>query len=325
VRRRPVGAREKGRAVTDRVRYRTVIADNARWDAFEFRAGDIVISTAPKSGTTWMQMLCALLVFQDPELDRPLTEISPWIDMQTNDLMAVLDALAAQRHRRFVKTHTPFDGLPVDDRVAYVFVGRDPRDVCFSMNHHVENIDFDAVLRAREAAVGLDDLAELLPHAASMEHPDDPRHVFRQWVDDPTPIGHTTSSLLSTLHHADTFWRARERANVVLVHYSDLQADLVGEMRRLADALGIEVADDGLVALASAARFDAMKSRAEQLAPDVNNAIWRDTTSFFHRGESGSWRALLDDDDLRHYEERVASLVAPDLAAWIHTGFRAIG
>src|SRR5262249_38699700 len=38
----------------------------ARWEGFEFRPGDIVISTPKKCGTTWTQMLCALLIFDGP-------------------------------------------------------------------------------------------------------------------------------------------------------------------------------------------------------------------------------------------------------------------
>jgi hypothetical protein len=33
-----------------------------------------VISTRSKSGTTWAQMICALLVFQHPVLSAPLPE-----------------------------------------------------------------------------------------------------------------------------------------------------------------------------------------------------------------------------------------------------------
>ena len=59
------------------------VQDSARWDGFRFRPGDIVISTPPKCGTTWTQMICALLVFQTPDLPAPLGELSPWLDMVT--------------------------------------------------------------------------------------------------------------------------------------------------------------------------------------------------------------------------------------------------
>ena len=42
--------------------------DNARWIGFPFREGDVVISARSKTGTTWVQMICALLVFQTQDL-----------------------------------------------------------------------------------------------------------------------------------------------------------------------------------------------------------------------------------------------------------------
>ena len=64
----------------DRPRDRGIVYDSARWEGIELRRGDIVISTPPKCGTTWTQMICYLLILQEPELDRPLAEISPWLD-----------------------------------------------------------------------------------------------------------------------------------------------------------------------------------------------------------------------------------------------------
>src|SRR5206468_2547901 len=128
------------------VRYRNLVYDSARWDGFEFRDGDIVISTPPKCGTTWTQMLVAMLVFDATEFDRPLALISPWLDMSTRPLDSVLADLDAQTHRRFIKTHTPLDGLPWDERVTYVCVGRDPRDAGLSMDHHMSNMNFDVLL-----------------------------------------------------------------------------------------------------------------------------------------------------------------------------------
>src|SRR6476646_4689207 len=76
-------------------RYRSLISDSSRWEGFGFRPGDIIISTAPKCGTTWMQMICALLVFQSTTFDKSLDLISPWLDMLTrerDDVVADLEA-----------------------------------------------------------------------------------------------------------------------------------------------------------------------------------------------------------------------------------------
>ncbi|CAA9578471.1 MAG: Glycolipid sulfotransferase, partial [uncultured Thermomicrobiales bacterium] len=109
-----------------RRRYRSIVADSGRWDGFAFRPGDVVVSTPAKCGTTWTQMLCALLVFDGPAFPAPLGEVSPWLDMCNQPLAEVTAALAAQTHRRFVKTHTPLDGLPLHPDVTYLVVGRDP-------------------------------------------------------------------------------------------------------------------------------------------------------------------------------------------------------
>ena len=162
------------------VRYRSVIEDSARWDGFELRPSDIVISTPPKSGTTWTQMLCALLVFDGPEFPAPLNQMSPWLDQTTRSVDAVYAIYGAQRHRRFIKTHTPLDGLPIDDRVTYVVVGRDPRDVAVSMEHHLANMDVTRVLELRGAAVGNDDLD---PSAGPPKVSDDPAERFRMFVE----------------------------------------------------------------------------------------------------------------------------------------------
>ena len=296
-------------------RYRNVVADSARWTGFRYRAGDIVICTPPKSGTTWMQMLCAMLVHDTAEFDRPLSQISPWLDMQTAPVDAVLADLEAQEHRRIIKTHTPLDGIPLDPRATYVCVARDPRDVAISMEHHMSNIDLDAFMAVRASTVGLGDLAEIgRPTSPST----DPLERFWAWADGAADSPALT--LASVLGLLQTVWDRRSGPNVTLFHYSRLLADLPAELRRLADALGIGTTDGRLAEFAGAATFDAMKSRADDLAPGREKGLWRDHREFFHRGRNGQWRDLLDDAGLRRYEQRVAQLVAPDLAAWAHEG-----
>src|SRR4051812_48140129 len=220
-------------------RYRNIVFDSNRWASFRFRPDDIVISTPAKSGTTWMQMLCAMVVLGTDRFDRPLGEISPWLDSQLAPLSTVVAALEDQQHRRFIKTHTPLDGLPFERGVTYICVGRDPRDVSQSWLSHMANMDGDAFLAARTAAVGVDDggLAAL----PAGPPPADPVAWFWGWVDgDP---GEGVRTLSGVLHHLDTFWVRRDQPGFALFHYSDLLADLPGQLSRLAALLHVDVPD----------------------------------------------------------------------------------
>ncbi|MCA2211807.1 sulfotransferase domain-containing protein [Jidongwangia harbinensis] len=293
-------------------RYQNLLMDSARWREVEFRDGDIVISTPPKCGTTWTQMICALLIFQSVDFPAPLDQMSLWPDMLTRRQDDILGALRRQRHRRFIKTHTPLDGLPFDERVTYLCVGRDPRDAAISWDHHTANADMDKVMAMRAEAVGPVPPGGDLPAA-----PESLRDRFWAWVDDDDVL----IGLAPMLRHLSQFWAERHRANVVLLHYDDLRTDLPGQMRALAARLHIEVAEERWPELVRAATFDYMRGRARQYAPDL--AIWRDPDRFFHRGSTGQWRDLLDADDLRRYQKRVAELAEADLAAWVHRGLTA--
>jgi aryl sulfotransferase len=292
-------------------RYQTILMDTERWEHVPFRAGDIVISSPPKCGTTWTQMICALLIFQTPELPRPLDVISQWPDALTHRLDDVLAELESQPHRRFMKTHTPLDGLPFDDRVTYICLARDPRDVAISWDNHMENADLDVAMAMRAAAVGMDDLDPSAPTGIP-ERSESARERFWAWIDNVD----TLVGLPAMCRHLTTFWRARHEPNVLLLHYDELKADLEGQMRGLAAHLGIEVAEQRWPELVDAAGFEAMSDRAGELAPEVS--IWRDPRRFFHRGTSGQWRDLLGPEDLRRYDGRVRELFEPDLAEWVH-------
>lgn len=288
-------------------RYRSTDEDSARWNDFPFRDGDIVISTRSKSGTTWMQMICALLVFQTPDLPAPLPTLSPWLDWLGAPQDEVYAHLAAQSHRRFIKTHTPLDGVPLDPRATYVVVVRHPLDMAVSLYHQSSNID-----RVRLRA---------LTGQPEPETPPPPRpplpEWLRAWIDDDVAPHEQLDSLPGVIWHVTDAWQRRDRPNVALVHYDDLSADLAGEMRRIAALLDITVPDAVWPRLVDAATFQRMRSRADQIAPNPLG-IFKDNAAFFRRGSSGSGRELLTADELARYHARVARMAPPDVLAWLH-------
>src|SRR5215207_9217027 len=307
-------------AQAPRTRYRSILDDSARWDGFGFRPGDIVISTPPKSGTTWTQMLCALVIFGGPEFPAPFDELSPWLDMCDCPLAEVTADLSAQTHRRFIKTHTPLDGLPLHPDANYLVVGRDPRDVMISWEHHDANMDIDYFLALRAAAVGNEDLAELPAWRVPSE---DPVERFHSFVADES--SGLPPTLNSVLHHLDTGWQRRHEPNVALFHYADLTADLPSELLRLARVLGIPCSAERARELAAEASLARMRERSAIDGPSASLGFWKDVRAFFRSGGSGEWRARVSAADLAAYEARVGELVDPDLAAWAHGGRLASG
>lgn len=271
---------------TPPVRYRSRDEDSARWLSFPFRPGDIVISTRRRTGTTWLQMICALLIFQRPELPAPLWHLSPWLDHLRVPPEMLYAQLAAQPHRRFIKTHTPLDGLPYYPYVTYVVSARHPLDMLVSLRHHLANM---------AAGSPADDLDRWLAGG-----------------DDALP-----ESLPAAMWHLTDAWNRRFWPNVLLIHYDDLVVGLEPQMRYLAWRLGIRVPEPAWPGLVEAAGFARMRERAAHLVPGAGHGPFRDSSAFFHRGRPGA-REVFTPEEHARYEARAAGLAPPDLLSWLH-------
>lgn len=289
-------------------RYRSGDEDSGRWEGFGFRDGDIVISTRSKTGTTWVQMICALLIFQTPDLPAPLSELSPWLDHLVAPRDAVCEQLATQQHRRFIKTHTPLDGIPLDPRVTYLVTGRHPLDMAVSLYHQSANMD-----RAK--------LRQLTGQPEPAEPPP-PRPGLHDWLVDwiaqDVDPRESMDSLPGVMWHLSDAWARRSQPNVFLIHYDDLSTDLGGQMRWLAATLRISVPADAWPGLVQAATFTSMKRNVSKLAPAAHN-ILKDKAAFFRRGTSGAGREVLTGEELARYHARAAELAPAGLLEWLHT------
>ncbi|HEY1751376.1 MAG TPA: sulfotransferase domain-containing protein [Caulobacteraceae bacterium] len=310
------GRQPQACALPDRLhRYETAVADSQRWDAYRPRPGDIIVVTAPKCGTTWTQMLCALLL-HGPRLPAPLTRLSPWLDRLSTPIEALVAELDAQAGRRIVKTHTPLDGLPYFEAVSYVFCGRDPRDAFLSMMDNMKNTSA-ATMAAVRQRLSLPD---------SFSFPTDANAFFPVWLTAPIHAwvedGFPTGSVFGT---ARAFWPHRRLPNLHFTHYRDLTTDLEGELRRLAAFLGIRVAPQVWPRLTEAASFAAMRAAADQTAPGAHLGEWTDNAAFFARARLGEWRTALTAENQALYDEVAPTRVPPALRAWLEGGREAAG
>jgi aryl sulfotransferase len=261
-----------------------------------------------------MQRILALLVHQTTEA-RSLHELSPWIDQRfAMPIDAVLKGIEAQTHRRAVKTHLPFDGIPVHPNVKYIHVARDGRDACMSYFNHVSS--FMPEMLERLDAAGAVDMGIPYPRVSS-----DPTQFWRNWltkgIRPGVRNGYPTESFFDL---ENTYWRERHRPNVLLVHYNDLTADLDGEMRRVASFLEIETAPGLWPQLVDAARFASMKRDGAKLMPRAA-VMWKDgIDTFLFKGTNGRWRDVIGRSDLELYDTLSAENFTPGLARWVQSG-----
>ena len=288
-------------------------SDSRHWERYRPRPGDVIIGTAPKVGTTWMQQIVRLLIFQDPA-PQPIGRLSPWLDSRFHlPLDVVIPMIEAQTHRRFLKTHLPLDALPFYEEVRYIHVGRDPRDAAMSFFNHYMSFTPEAI--AAFDGIGLADETIGRPYPRA---PEEPRAFFLQWL---------TGSADDVLNSAERFfdiersyWSERGRQNLLLAHYNDLKADLDGEMRRIAAFLEVDVPEDKWPSLVQAATFDQMKVDGGQLMAGAERIFKGGHRSFLHKGSNGRWRDVLTEEDQKLYARFAETASTQGLRVWLEQG-----
>ena len=278
------------------------LTDNRRWDWVDIRPDDVIVVTPPKCGTTWMQTIVALLFSGDPEVETELSVKMPWVDIRIREMSEVADRLEAMSHRRSLKSHTPMDGLPLDDRAHYICVFRHPLDAHFSFRNHVKNIpmswfdhwypqdDFDGV-------------------------------AFRRFLDGgPEGFDGDAMPLSHILRHYEAAKALSHRPNVSLFHYADMTRNLAGTFERLSRLLGISHSKTIMDQLVRAATFENMKANAERYAPSGGKGFFKSDAGFFPSGTNGQWRNRLSATEIAAYGTAMDACLNAEDRAWLENG-----
>jgi len=210
--------------------------------------------------------------------------------------------LEAMTHRRSMKSHTPMDGLPLDDHAMYLCVFRHPLDAHFSYRKHVRNIP--------------------MPWFDMWYPEDDPDGVtFRRFLDggaegfdtDAMPLAHI-------LQHYKAARALADRRNVALFHYTDMKRDLPGTFAKVADLLSLSHTDAVMAQLVQAATFDNMKAHAERYAPSGGKGFMKSDSEFFHSGTNGKWHGKLTEAELAAYDAMMDAHLSAEDRAWLEFG-----
>jgi aryl sulfotransferase len=281
--------------------------DSTIWNDFHFRDDDIVIATYAKSGTTWVQQIIAQLLFRGQE-GLAVAEMSPWLDLRVPPKEVKLPAVEAQTHRRFIKTHLPVDALVFSPKAKYVYIGRDGRDVAWSMyNHHANaNQLWYDLLNDTPGRVG----------PPLVRPPGDVKRYYDDWF---AGDGHPWWPFWENIR---SWWAIRDLPNVMMLHFGKLKADMPGEIRRMAAFLDIMIDEAAWPAILEHCSFAYMKANAAPSVP-LGGAFWDGGAEvFINKGTNGRWHDALNAQESAAYENRAASELGTDCARWLATGAR---
>mmetsp|Transcript_76188 Transcript_76188/g.153048 ORF Transcript_76188/g.153048 Transcript_76188/m.153048 type:complete len:338 (-) Transcript_76188:203-1216(-) len=236
------------------------------------RPTDVHIVTYPKAGTSWIQEVVWLV---NHEADIPTSKKVPssertvYIELRTprTDKLSHLAVLASPRH---IKWHHSSPLLPklVVDKGRVIYLLRNPKDTVVSW-YYFQRMnalygftgDFDA--------------------------------FFELFLRGDVAYGCYWHNVLS-------WWRLRHRANVLLLTYEEMHADLPAVVLQVAAFLGKDLTAMQVAAIAEHCQFQRMKRN-----PATNAALMPKVageTDFMRKGQVGDWRNHLSEEQSRRMD-----------------------
>lgn len=188
---------------------------------------DIFISPYSKCGTTWMQQIVHGLRTRGSMDFEEVSAVVPWLEL-AHDME--IDVAAAQvAIPKAFKSHLRWDEIPKGGK--YIVVLRDPVDAMVSLFKFLEGWHFET------GSIAIEDFATYF-----LTRPDSNNY----WS------------------HAASWWRQRDRNDVMLVAFEHMKRDLRPIVEAVADFMGLPP-DTELRDLATRqASFEFMKARGPQ-------------------------------------------------------------
>lgn len=253
-----------------------------------------------------MQGIVSSLSWPAGDAPDDLHRRSPWIDARFTPIEDLLAHVDGQQHRRFIKTHSPADCVPILGECKYIAMYRDGRDALMSWANH-RGVMRPEVVEFLNATGAEEGLPPIPPWDGDMDT------LFEQWAND-----------CSSITHLASWWPLRREGFAYFVHHNDLKADPEGEIGRVADFLDIEVPEDRWPETIERCGLSEMRDE-ERRNGRIEMVFENGADSFFHKGTNGRWRSVPTPEKIDRYDALVADGLSDDAANWLESGSLALG
>lgn len=234
------------------------------------RRGDICFTAYPKSGSTWLSYILLLLT-RNGEIptDETLRSCLHWV-ASSFTYPRSREQLEALPSPRIFKSHMPYSmavgGEPADNPCKYIYIARNPKDVCASYFHFESNKSW----------------------AGDYNGPWE--HWLKMFVNGEVQRG-------DWFEHVLSWWQHRHATNILFLHYEDLRQSFASEVARIAHFLDYPLPAGLLEKIEEKTSFEVMKRDDFSNMHEIE-----ELTGFFRRGQVGSWKQRFSDAQNAYFD-----------------------
>lgn len=231
------------------------------------RPDDVYISSYPRSGTTWLQLIVHLVRGGDLRFTH-ISHVVPWYERSLAlGYMRARDFAAMPSPRAF-KSHLPYQWLPKGAR--YIYVHRDGRDVLVSYYH---------LYRSHLGYTGtFDQFFERFMRGDVQ---------YRSWF-----------------RHVRAWQAAAHRSNVLILSYEDMQRDPRRAIEQVAALCDVSLSEARIREIVELSSFQSMKRLEHKFDHATGEPVppKNVTGEFVRRGVVGSHRDMLSQEQKERFE-----------------------
>jgi len=254
---------------------------------FVARPTDVLITTPPKAGTTWMQQILHQLRSGGDTAFTSIDDVVPWLEIQRDgkNWQETLEHFETLAEPRIFKTHCTAEQTPGIDTAKIILTSRDPRDCCVSFYHHLMNMTDEARLNKQ------------IPCPTSFDEHVDMWLEFAAWY-----------------RNVSSWWPYHGHPNVLWLRYQDMKNDIESGIDKIIVFLEWDVTAKQKEKVLEYSSFDWMKAHDQKFSgqgSSRNTRIFK-PGKFIRQGKVGKYHDLMSPEQEQRILEKAKIMLEPE-------------
>ncbi|XP_041522769.1 sulfotransferase 1A2 isoform X1 [Microtus oregoni] len=226
---------------------------------------DLLISTYPKSGTTWMSEILDM-IYQGGKVEKclraPIHARVPFLEFGCPGVPSGLESLAETPAPRLLKTHLPLSLLPrslLDQKTKMIYIARNAKDVAVSYYNFYN-------------------MAKVHPDPGTWDS------FLENFMEGKVSYG-------SWYQHVKEWWELTRSHPVLYLFYEDMKENPKREIKKVLEFLGRSLPEETVDLIVHHTSFKKMKENPMTNYTTLPSAVMdHDVSPFMRKGTTGDWK-----------------------------------